>query len=63
MWQIICQTRRAYLNPKNDEKERRPNPTIDELREAIEAKLDQDYCERTVRRVIRAGNAGLLKKR
>ncbi|MBI5034076.1 MAG: hypothetical protein HZB51_26440 [Chloroflexi bacterium] len=63
MWRIICRTQRAYLHLPNGEEERKPNPTYDDLREAIEEKLRHKPSEKTVRRVILAGTNGLLKKR
>ena len=63
MRRIIRQTQRAYQKLKSDDLGWKPNPTLDELREAIAEKLGKKPSEKTVRRVIQAGNAGLLKKK
>lgn len=63
MWRIIRQTRREYLHPANKHMEERPNPTIDDLREAIGEKLGFKPSGKTVERVILARSHGLLKKR
>ena len=63
MRRIIRQTQRAYQKLKNDDLGWKPNPTLDELREAIAEKLGKKPSEKTVTRVIQADNAGLLKKK
>jgi hypothetical protein len=62
MWGIIKKTRREYLHPPNKLMEVRPNPTIDDLREAISEKLRFKPSGKTVERVILAGSNGLLKR-
>lgn len=63
MWSIIKKTRREYLHPANKEMEVRPNPTIDDLREAIGERLTFRPSGKTVERVILAGSNGLLRPR
>ncbi len=63
MWRVVRRTQNAYLHSANYHEETRPNPTYDELRAAIAERLGFKPSEKTVRRVIQAGTAGLLKKK
>lgn len=62
MWRIIRRIQREYLKRFNSAEGERPNPTLDELRDAIAARFSHKPSEKTVRRVIQAGSNRLLSK-
>ncbi len=61
MWRIIRRTRREYVDEFNEAEGEKPNPTTDDLRDAIARELGFKPSEKTVQRVIRAANAKRLR--
>jgi len=60
-YQIIQETREVYKQRFSDWDNEDPEPSIDELRDAIATKMDEKPSERNVYHIIKAGDAGLLR--
>jgi hypothetical protein len=59
-WRVIKKTREEYAQLHEDNERENPNPKIDDLRTALFKKMKWKPSERTVYRIIAAGNEKLL---
>lgn len=59
-WKIICEMRKEEVNPDDPESYEIYIPKLEDFIERIKFELKKSYSERHIRRIINAGEAGLL---
>lgn len=60
-WSIIRKTRTQFQKEYDNESTENPSPKLDDLRDALARKMKWKPSEKTVSRIIKAGEEGLLK--